>query len=138
MRTGKIGLRSFLFQRHVPDVPTPRCSCGLGHETAYHVVVECPDTAETRGTLRRQVAPAALYSRRDFAAALSDPDLAATIVRWVLRQNRIPQFTLATCIGGDIGEQRHRRERAAWQSLKANSARHIRVEVAAPPPPIFI
>src|ERR1700735_2340765 len=30
MRTGKIGLRAFLFERRVPDVMTPVCSCGDG------------------------------------------------------------------------------------------------------------
>jgi hypothetical protein len=31
-RTGKIGLRAFLFQRRVPDVITPQCSCGGARE----------------------------------------------------------------------------------------------------------
>ena len=37
MRTGKIGLRAFLFERRVPDVMTPVCACGDGRETARHV-----------------------------------------------------------------------------------------------------
>ena len=32
-RTGKIGLRAFLFERRVPDVMTPVCACGDGRET---------------------------------------------------------------------------------------------------------
>jgi hypothetical protein len=138
MRTGKIGLRSFLFYRKVPDVPTPRCSCGRGHETACHIVTECLNNKEDREALYKRVAPTALRSRRDFAAALNDPDTAAIVVRWFLRQERIPHFALATQIGGETGEQRLPRERAAWQPPKTNSARYIRIDVAAPPPPIFI
>ena len=38
-RTGKIGLRDFLFQRRVPDTVTPLCSCSSGErETAEHLV----------------------------------------------------------------------------------------------------
>src|ERR1700684_3835831 len=36
MRTGKIGLRAFLFERRVPDVMTPVCSCGDGWGKVYH------------------------------------------------------------------------------------------------------
>ena len=34
MRTGKIGLRAFLFERQVPDVMTPVCACGPGNSAA--------------------------------------------------------------------------------------------------------
>ena len=42
MRTGWTGLRAFLFECGVPEVPMPRCRCGAGErETAFHVVVRC-------------------------------------------------------------------------------------------------
>src|ERR1700740_3615057 len=36
MRTGKIGLRAFLFERRAPDVMTPVSSCGDGRVIAGH------------------------------------------------------------------------------------------------------
>ena len=36
MRTGRIRLRAFLFERRVPDVMTPVCACGDGREKARH------------------------------------------------------------------------------------------------------
>src|SRR4029077_4460543 len=41
MRTGKIGLRAFLFERQVPDIASPICVCGDGRETATHVAAYC-------------------------------------------------------------------------------------------------
>ena len=40
IRTGKIGLRAFLFKRRVPEVTTPYCRCGLARETFEHIVLE--------------------------------------------------------------------------------------------------
>ena len=42
MRTGKIGLATFLCRRQVPGFPTPAFCCGAQWETAKHVVLECP------------------------------------------------------------------------------------------------
>src|SRR4029077_5635185 len=41
MRTRKIGLRAFLFERQVPDIASPICFCGDGRETATHVAAYC-------------------------------------------------------------------------------------------------
>src|SRR6266516_6337966 len=40
LRTGKIGLNSFLHRRRVPDVPSPLCSCGSAPETPCHIAVD--------------------------------------------------------------------------------------------------
>ena len=42
IRTGKIGLAAFLYQRRVPNVESPACPCGWQWETAKHVVLNCP------------------------------------------------------------------------------------------------
>ena len=41
MRTGKIGLREFLFQRKVPGITDGRCTCRQGTQTVKHVLLEC-------------------------------------------------------------------------------------------------
>ena len=40
-RTGKIGLKRFLFQRKVPEIPTPLCRCGQAEKTVWHVLSGC-------------------------------------------------------------------------------------------------
>ena len=40
MRTGKIGLRKFLYERNVPDIGDTVCACGEGEETVRHVLTE--------------------------------------------------------------------------------------------------
>jgi hypothetical protein len=64
MRTGKIGLRAFLFDRGVPEVPTPICRCGQGRETAAHVAVYCPEESFSRRSL-----PFAMRTCQDFDMA---------------------------------------------------------------------
>ena len=50
IRTGKVGLRAFLFEHKVPEVATPWCPCGEAPETAAHLVLDCRDlTAAERG-----------------------------------------------------------------------------------------
>ena len=41
MRTGKIGLRQFLYNRKVPGIDGPECGCGGGHQTVKHILFNC-------------------------------------------------------------------------------------------------
>jgi hypothetical protein len=93
-RTGKIGLRAFLFQRQVPDVATPLCQCGEGRETAEHVVCYCLRWREQRAALEGRLGRA-LRTRRDFHTALSDAKEAGVVIRWLLSTGRIQEFRLA-------------------------------------------
>lgn len=115
LRTGKIGLRAFLFQRRVPDVPTPLCRCGTARETPEHLALDCPDEEEGRAALRRAIAPRALRTSRDFAEATADPETAGQVVRWFLElRERLPEFRLAEEIRAEDEEAaRTRRGRAA-------------------------
>jgi hypothetical protein len=92
----------------VPDVQSPLCSCGLAPETPCHIAVDCPLTATARNRLAVSLAPRTLRSYRDFAAALTDPDRAQTIVRWFLKLNRLKEFRLAVEIGGTGGTSKDR------------------------------
>jgi hypothetical protein len=74
MRTGKIGLRAFLFERQVPDVMTPVCACGDGRETARHVAAYCQLEEITRREL-----PYAMRTHRDFDTAAKDLRLAGSV-----------------------------------------------------------
>lgn len=41
IRTEKVGLRAFLFDRHVPGIDEARCECGGRRQTARHILEEC-------------------------------------------------------------------------------------------------
>jgi ribonuclease HI len=41
IRTGKIGLRLFLYRRGVPGIDTERCQCRQGPQTVEHVLFNC-------------------------------------------------------------------------------------------------
>lgn len=89
MRTGKIGLRAFLFERRVPDVMTPVCACGDGRETARHVAAYCQ-----LETTRREL-PFAMRTHRDFDTAVKDPTRAASLTRWLMRRQRVGGYRVA-------------------------------------------
>jgi hypothetical protein len=93
----------------VPDVQSPLCSCGLAPETPCHIAVDCPLTVTARDGLAVSLAPRALRSHRDFAAALADLDRAQTIARWFLKLNRLKEFRLAVEIGGTSKERATKR-----------------------------
>lgn len=48
MRTGKIGLREFLFPRKVPGIEDGRCECRQGNQTVKHILLECRLLARQR------------------------------------------------------------------------------------------
>ena len=95
IRTGKVGLRAFLFSRKVPEVNTPLCPCGRGEETPAHLVIHCSGLTEERERLRRELAPHALRTSRDFAAITADRNRAPIVVKWLLATGRFPEFRLA-------------------------------------------
>jgi hypothetical protein len=67
VRIEYVKMADFLFQRYVPDVPTPLCSCGKAPETPEHVLLHCNKIAEKREIARQRVAPIALRTRQNLA-----------------------------------------------------------------------
>ena len=41
MRTGKIGLKAFLYSRRVSGLKDKQCECGSQKETIRHIPIEC-------------------------------------------------------------------------------------------------
>ena len=101
-RTGKIGLRAFLFSRRVPDVFTPLCRCGQAPETVTHVVLWCPEEDAARAALEVRLAPRRLSTERDVAMLLSQAGTAGILLRWLLARHRLPEFWLAVEIGAEM------------------------------------
>jgi len=95
-RTGKIGLRSFLFSRKVPDILTPLCRCGRGEETVYHIVVECDqEEARREGLGKRAGENISFWAPKDLFKALHHEGLSRTIARWLLHSGRLQEYRLA-------------------------------------------
>lgn len=83
-RTGRIGLRQFLFKAKVSGVDSADCSCGKGVETAEHLILFCE--------LREQ----GIWSRgSQFEKLTSNLDSAKQVARQLIQFGRLGQFKLA-------------------------------------------
>ena len=105
MRTGKIGLRAFLYGRRVPDIESPLCRCGIGDETPLHLATACPGTERQRANLRRELGEKAFTDRAGFDAATADGDTGRVIARWLLRLGRLKEFRLAMRLAHDSSNE---------------------------------
>src|SRR5213083_2635862 len=86
-RTGRIGLRKFLFQQRVPGIATPYYECGEEEETVRHVLDGCiinPEAYE----LQRKEGPTDVLIRR-----LQEGERVRPILRWLM--GRLPEYRLA-------------------------------------------
>ena len=96
-RTGKIGLRGFLFTRRVPEVVTPVCRCGMARETFEHLVLECNGAAD-----KPQPWP---DDGAELLEWLDDVEKAAIVVGWVLGLGRLNEFRLAVELENENNEE---------------------------------
>ncbi len=70
MRTGKVGLQQFLFQRRVPDIDPPLCSCEEVLETMCHIVTASPLLEDEKAALCAATSSPLLCTSWDLAALL--------------------------------------------------------------------
>jgi hypothetical protein len=92
-RTGCMGMAEFLFRRHVPDIPSPLCSCGHAPETPEHVLLRCSGTEDDKQEIRQKIASIALRTRRNLAQlTIKYPKLTA---EWLLRTGRFSLYDKA-------------------------------------------
>ena len=87
-RTGRIGLRAFLFQRGVPEVNTPVCPCGEGPQTPEHLFSECLDPRSTPLRAMGYTSPGRVRE------ALSDPKTAARAARALIQSGWLEESRL--------------------------------------------
>ena len=91
-RTGKIGLRAFLFKRKVPTVITPLCECGGEEETVRHLLEGCLTNMDALDLQRREGDPEELFER------LRSGYRVKPILRWLM--GKLPEFQLALELEG--------------------------------------
>jgi hypothetical protein len=92
-RTKYIEIAEFLFRRHVPDVPSPLCSCGHAPKTPEHVLLRCSETEDDKQEIRQKIAPIALRTRKNLAQlTIKYPKLTA---EWLFRTGRFSLYDKA-------------------------------------------
>ena len=90
LRTGKIGFRSFLFHRKVPEVKDPNCSCGSGEEmTVEYILLKCQKWKDLRARVLED------QDRRSLQRLLSTKKGCLAVVRMVQQTELIAQFRKA-------------------------------------------
>ena len=118
IRTGRIGLKAFLHKCRVPDVLSPRCSCGQAEQTPVHLFAICPETKAER----RRYLPD-LRSPRDFETTSRSKDEAGRLARWLLRLGRLRQFDLAERLRVEAGDGEEESDTARALTRRAGGAR---------------
>jgi len=91
MRTEKIGLRQFLYQRHVPGVEDGQCECGRGSQTVRHVLLACPRHTVLRRRIWGEV-PGRRIEGKDLKEILNTPAQATKAAKFMILTRLLGQF----------------------------------------------
>ncbi|KAJ6439009.1 reverse transcriptase [Purpureocillium lavendulum] len=89
LRTEKIGLKDFLFNRRVPDTTDANCPCREGRQTVSHILLRC----RTYRQLRRQEL-GQLSGRHDLRDILSERKAAAKAIKFMELTEILGQFRI--------------------------------------------
>jgi ribonuclease HI len=90
MRTGKIGLRYYLYQRGVPDIQDGVCHCGRATQTVRHVLLACPLFRDLRQQYLTK--PGGGLGGGDVKTILNSPKLAVRAAKFMLQTGLLGQF----------------------------------------------
>ena len=85
-RTGKIGLRDYLYK--INSASSPECSCGYRRQTVHHTLLECPGFNE----LREEMWAGAGKRETNLTRLLGTPTLAAKASKVLLATGELMQF----------------------------------------------
>jgi hypothetical protein len=88
LRTEVIGLKAWLASIRVPEI-LPQCDCGWQAQTVRHILLHCPNYAQTRPDLIRQT------GSEDLRLILSRTASAQAAARWLTRIGILAQFNVA-------------------------------------------
>ena len=108
-RTGKIGLREFLFLCRVPDVASPMCPCGIDNHNVTHLLTTCVD--DRSAPLRAL----GYSSEAAVTAGLRQRSTVLGIARGLLHSGWLPQFRLFSEIRRYFGQDDNELGRA-WRA----------------------
>ena len=88
IRTEKIGLANFLFNRRVPNVNSPACICGWPRQTAKHVIMHC-QLIDGRNELFNQV------KTNNYRTIIENSAKLKKLTAWLMRADILKQFSIA-------------------------------------------
>lgn len=92
MRTGKIGLRKFLYERNVPDIEDTECACGEGEETVRHVLTECSQFSELRKIMWADEVRKARFNWIDLRSILTTPAFLKKAAEFMQKTGLLGQY----------------------------------------------
>jgi len=91
MRTGKIGLRHYLYQRGVPDISDGDCRCGKATQTVRHLLLACPVFKDLREQFLGRPG-GGLVGGGNLKTILNTLKLAIRAAKFMLRTRLLGQF----------------------------------------------
>ena len=89
LRTEKIGLNDFLFNRNVPGISSSSCDCGERRQTVAHVLLRC----KTHRNLRNRIF-GSLSGRNNLRDILSKPQLATKAIKYMEQTQILGQVVI--------------------------------------------
>lgn len=108
LRTGKIGLRAFLYKMKVPDIDSPLCpTCGE-LETVQHVLLRCQRWTELREECLRDGLKTGV--RPSLQALLHTKQGCQAAARMIQRTELLTQYRLCETFEVETREEREERE----------------------------
>jgi hypothetical protein len=95
MRTGRIGLRHYLYSRGVPEIEDDRCECGMASQTVAHVLLNCRRHEQLRSQLWTEVDERGRKRRirtTNLGEILNTPELAIKAAKLIKATGLLGQF----------------------------------------------
>jgi len=92
MRTGKIGLRVFLFRRKVPDTETERCQCRQAPQTVEHILFTCRKYANLRRNMWKEERKRKTWGELNLKTVLTNPHSLKKAATFMKETGLIGQF----------------------------------------------
>lgn len=106
IRSGHVGLNSYLYRRQVPGIESPRCQCGYQSQNVKHMIMQCPRWAEGRAEIWRKA------KIRSFQAMMDNPEDVKRITQWILDKGWMEQFRLTEETEAIVAEREKERKRS--------------------------
>lgn len=89
LRTGKIGLRAFLYKRRVPGIKSTGCECGWRYQDAHHMLIFCPNHQVGRDEMTKKA------GTKDFRRIVATSKGLGAATEWIIQRGILGQYSLA-------------------------------------------